>query len=65
MTAAACDGDPKSGLHVQGSHRFAGGAEFLGPETVRGAGGADAGDPVLRAGAGAVAAVEAAAAVLH
>jgi hypothetical protein len=65
MTAAACDGDPEPGLRVQGGHRAAVGAVFPGPETVRGAGGADAGDAVLRAGAGAVAAVQAAAAVLH
>ena len=65
MTAAACDGDPEPGLRVQGGHRAAVGAVFPSPEAVRGAGGADAGDAVLRAGAGAVAAVQAAAAVLH
>jgi hypothetical protein len=57
VTAAAGDRDPEAGLRVQGGYRVAVGAAFLGPVTVRGAGGADAGDAVRRAGAGAVAAV--------
>jgi hypothetical protein len=65
VTAAAGDRDPEAGLRVQGGYRVAVGAAFLGPVTVRGAGGADAGDAVRRAGAGAVAAVQAAAAVPH
>ena len=50
---------------MQDGHGAADHAAILGPEAVRSAGGADAGDAVLRAGAGAVAAVQAAAAVPH
>ena len=60
-----CDRDPEAGLRVQDGQGAADGAAFAGPEAVGGAGGADAGDAVRRAGAGAVAAVQAAAAVPH